>query len=47
MIERINMEFELKNYEIKGLLGEGGMAVVYLAEQTTLHREVSLLFFEK
>jgi hypothetical protein len=32
MIERINMEFELKNYEIKGVLGEWGMAVVYLAE---------------
>jgi len=33
---------QIPNYEIKGLLGEGGMAVVYLAEQTTLHREVAI-----
>ena len=33
---------QIPNYEIKGVLGEGGMAVVYLAEQTTLHREVAI-----
>jgi serine/threonine-protein kinase len=36
------MELELANYKINGKLGEGGMAVVYLAEQTTLHREVAI-----
>ena len=36
------MELKLANYDIKGILGEGGMAVVYLAEQTTLHREVAI-----
>jgi sulfatase modifying factor 1 len=33
---------QIPNYEIKAVLGEGGMAVVYLAEQTTLHREVAI-----
>jgi uncharacterized protein (TIGR02145 family) len=42
MIERINMEFELKNYEIKGVLGEGGMAVVYLAEHQLFHSKVAV-----
>ena len=36
------MELKLANYDIKGILGEGGMAVVYLAEQTALHRQVAI-----
>ena len=36
------MSLQIPNYEIKSVLGEGGMAMVYLAEQTTLHREVAI-----
>ena len=32
----------LGRYKIKSLVGEGGMAIVYLAEDTTLHREVAV-----
>ena len=36
------MEFELKNYEIKHIFGEGGMAVVYLAEHQLFHSKVAV-----
>jgi len=32
----------IPGYEIKDLLGRGGMAMVYLAVQTSIHREVAL-----
>ena len=32
----------LASYQIQGLLGRGGMGVVYLAEQTGPHRRVAL-----
>jgi hypothetical protein len=34
-------------YRIVSLIGEGGMGRVYLAEDTTLHRKVSLKFLSK
>jgi serine/threonine-protein kinase len=30
------------NYEIKSLIGEGGMGAVYLAEHTQVHRKVAV-----
>jgi serine/threonine protein kinase len=33
---------QIPNYEIKGVLGEGGMAVVYLAEHRLLHTRIAL-----
>lgn len=36
----------LGQYEIKQLLGEGGMGAVYLATQGALHREVALKVFQ-
>jgi len=32
----------LAGYQLQGLLGRGGMGVVYLAEQTGPHRQVAL-----
>ena len=36
------MELKLANYEIKGVLGEGGMAMVYLAEHRFLTSKVAV-----
>ena len=36
------MTLQIPNYEIKSVLGEGGMAVVYLAEHRLLHNRVAL-----
>ena len=33
---------QITNYEIKRVLGEGGMAVVYLAEHNLLHNQVAI-----
>ena len=33
---------QIPNYEIKRVLGEGGMAVVYLAEHNLLHNQVAI-----
>jgi len=36
------MGTEIAGYEIKGILGHGGMGTVYLAKQLSLHRDVAL-----
>jgi uncharacterized protein (TIGR02145 family) len=36
------MTSQIPNYEIKRMLGEGGMAVVYLAEHRLLHNQVAI-----
>jgi serine/threonine protein kinase len=36
------MDFEIPGYKIKKQLGRGGMAVVYLAEQESMARDVAL-----
>ena len=33
---------QILNYEIKSILGEGGMGTVYLAEHLTIHRKVAI-----
>ena len=38
---------QIPNYEIKRVLGEGGMAVVYLAEHRLLHQEVAIKVLNK
>jgi uncharacterized protein (TIGR02145 family) len=38
---------QIPNYEIKRVLGEGGMAVVYLAEHLLLHQEVAIKVLNK
>lgn len=41
------MELELANYKINGKLGEGGMAVVYLAEHQFFHSKVAVKVLNK
>src|SRR4030095_17030652 len=40
----LNAGSTVAHYRILSLLGEGGMGTVYLAEDTKLHRKVSLKF---
>ena len=38
---------QISNYDLKHVLGEGGMAVVYLAEHRLLHQEVAIKVLNK
>lgn len=44
--KRLPMELPTEDYEVTGLIGEGGMAVVYQARHRQLHRDVALKIFQ-